>query len=138
LQWFAVFGAKPYLGRTFQPEEDLTNADPVVVLAHATWKRLFGGNTSVLGQVIELNQRPYRIVGVMGPEFRWPRQVDIWAPAGLGAEAFREPNRFNESYFTVARMNPGVSLQQANSLIQVLADRVRSNGTQSGAYAKAS
>jgi predicted permease len=138
VQWFEVFGVRPFLGRTFQPEEDLPGASPVVVLSYATWKRLYGGNPSVLGQAIELNQKPYRIIGVMGPEFRWPRLVDVWAPAGLGADAFREQNRFNESYFSVALMKPGVSLPQANSLIQVLADRVRNNGTGSGAYAKTS
>src|SRR5258706_446727 len=132
VQWFEVFGAKPYLGRTFLPEEDLPNGNPVVVLSHATWKRLFGGSESALGRSIELNQKPYRIIGVMGPEFRWPAQVDIWAPLGLPQDAFKEQNRFNESYFTAVRMRPGVSLTQANSFIQVLADRVRNNGSQSG------
>ena len=125
VQWFDVFGAKPHLGRTFQPEEDVPNAHPVVVLAHGAWKRLFGGNPSVLGKTIELNQKPYEIVGVMGPEFRWPRQVDLWTPLGLARDAYSEQNRFNESYFTVARMNPGVSLSQANAYIRVLVDRVR-------------
>src|ERR1700692_3215472 len=82
-QCFDFFGAKPYLGRTFQAEEDIPNAHPVVVLAHGAWKRLFGGSSGVLGRTIELNQRPYEIIGVMGPEFRWPRQVDLWTPLGL-------------------------------------------------------
>jgi predicted permease len=136
VQWFEVFGARPILGRTFQPEEDVPNGNPAVVLSHATWKRLFGGSSSVLGRTIELNQKPYQIIGVMGPEFRWPRQVDLWAPLGLPADAYKEPNRFNESYFAVARMHPGMLLQQANALIQILVDRVRNNGTRSGAYAK--
>src|SRR5260370_22377618 len=135
VQWFDVFGAKPFLGRVFHPEEDLPNANPVVVLSHATWKRLFGGSSSALGRTIELNQKPYQTVGVMGPEFRWPRQVDIWAPLGLPADAFTEQNRFNESYFAAARMRPGVSVTQANSFIQVLADRVRNSETPGGAYA---
>jgi predicted permease len=138
VQWFDVFGAKPHLGRTFQAEEDVPNAHPVVVLAHGAWKRLFGGSPGVLGKTIELNQRPYEIIGVMGPEFRWPRQVDLWTPLGLAPDAYSEQNRFNESYFTVARMNPGVSLPQANAYIQVLVDRVReANGRISG-YARSS
>src|SRR5258707_6454895 len=72
----------------------------------------------------------------MGPEFRWPRQVDLWAPLGLPADAYKEPNRFNESYFAVARMHPGILVPQANALIQILVDRVRNNRTRSGAYAK--
>jgi predicted permease len=138
VQWFDVFGAKPYLGRTFQPEEDAPNAHPVVVLTHGAWKRLFGGNSAVLGRTIELNQKPYEIIGVMGPEFRWPSQTDLWTPLGLAPDAYSENNRFNESYFTVARMNPGVSLPQANAFIQVLVDRVRqANGRISG-YARSS
>src|SRR5438552_10732248 len=62
VQWFEVFGARPILGRTFQPEEDLPNGNPAVVLSHATWKRLFGGSASALGRTIELNQKPYRII----------------------------------------------------------------------------
>jgi predicted permease len=138
VQWFDVFGAKPYLGRTFQPEEDAPNAQPVVVLAHGAWKRLFGGNPSVLGKTIELNQKPYEIVGVMGPEFRWPRQVDVWTPLGLAPDAYSEQNRFNENYFSVARMNPGVSLPQANAYIQVLVDRVREGNGRISGYARSS
>jgi predicted permease len=135
VQWFDVFGAKPYLGRVFQPEEDLPNGNPVVVLSHAAWKRLFGGNPVILDKTIELNQKPYRIVGVMGPEFRWPRQVDLWTPLGLAAAAYNENNRFNENYFAVALMNPGVSLPQANAFIHVLVDRVRQANARISGYA---
>jgi predicted permease len=135
VQWFDVFGAKPHLGRIFQPEEDLPNANPVVVLSYAAWKRLFGGNPAVLDKTIELNQKPYRIVGVMGSEFRWPPQVDLWAPLGLAADAYSENNRFNENYFAVARMNPGVSLPQTNAFIHVLVDRVRQANARISGYA---
>jgi len=77
VQWFDVFGVKPRLGRVFQPEEDKPNANQVAVLSFAAWKRLFGQDPTVLGRVIELNQMPYRIVGVMGPEFRWPADVEL-------------------------------------------------------------
>ena len=89
VEWFDVFAAKPYLGRTFRPEEDLPNADPVVVLAHATWKRMFGGDPAAIGKTLELNQKPYRVVGVMGPEFRF-RMVDFWTPLGLSDAAYSE------------------------------------------------
>ena len=138
VEWFDVFGARPNLGRVFQPEEDLPNANPVVVLSHAAWKRLFGGNPAILDKTIELNQKPYRIIGVMGPEFRWPRQVDLWTPLGLAADAYSENNRFNENYFAAARMNPGVSLPQANAFIHVLVDRVREANARINGYANSS
>ncbi len=135
VEWFDVFGARPYLGRAFRPEEDQPNADPVVVLAYSTWKRLFGGDPSAVGRTIELNQKPYRIAGVMQPEFRY-LMADLWTPLGLNDAAYAEGNRFNENYLTVARLAPGVSLERANAFIQVLSERVRRNGTRGGQYAQ--
>jgi predicted permease len=133
--WFDVFGAKPQLGRVFRPEEDQPNANQEVVLAYATWKRLFGGDAAIIGKTVELNNKVYRVVGVMGPDFRWPSQADLWVPIGLTPEELTEQSRFNEHLFTVARLRPGVSLAQANTLAQLLTDRVR-NGFASGGYAK--
>src|SRR5580658_4679522 len=72
--WFRVFGASAAVGRTFSPEEDQPNANHVVVLAYPTWTRLFGRDPGAIGRTIELNQTPYRIIGVANPEFRWPQQ----------------------------------------------------------------
>src|SRR5579864_808483 len=85
VQWFDVFGAKPRIGRVFQPEEDQPNANQEAVLSFGAWKRRFGQDASVLGRTIELNRKPYRIIGVMGPEFRWPANADLWVPLGLAA-----------------------------------------------------
>ncbi len=134
--WFDVFGAKAQLGRVFRPEEDRPNANHEVVLSYAAWKRLFGQDPGVIGRAIDLNQLPYRIVGVMGPEFRWPAGVDLWAPLGLADGEYSEGNRFNESYNAMARLKPGLPLAPANAFVEVLSSRVRDNGTQGGAYAK--
>lgn len=136
LHWFDVFGAKPRLGRAFLPEEDRPAANQVAVLSYPAWKRLFGMDTTVLGRTIELNEKPYRIVGIMGPEFRWPAQVDVWAPLGLAPDEYDEGNRFNESYGAVARLRSGVPFERGSALMQILNDRVRNNGNRGGAYAK--
>ena len=135
-QWFDVFGAKPRIGRGFQPEEDKPNANQVVVLSYGAWKRLFGQDPNVLSRTMELNQKQYRIVGVMGPEFNWPAKTDVWVPLGLADSAHQPGNRFNESYNAVVRMKPGVSFEQANAWVQVLNERVRNDGTRAGGYAK--
>lgn len=70
VEWFDVFGEKPILGRVFQPEEDQPNANQEAVLSYAAWQRLFGGKASAAGATIELDEKPYRIVGVMGRDFR--------------------------------------------------------------------
>ena len=78
----------------------------------------------------------YEIIGVAGPDFQWPSQADLWVPIGLPPNRFTEDFRFNENYFATARMRPGVSVSQANGWMNVLADRVRNNGTRGGAFAK--
>jgi len=135
-QWFDVFGAKPRLGRVFQPQEDKPNANHVVVLSFPAWRRVFGQDPAVLGRVIELNQQPYRIIGVMGPEFRWPADVDLWVPLGLADALYNPQNRFNENYDSVARLKPGVSFSQASALVQILTDRLKNDGTRGATYAK--
>jgi MacB-like periplasmic core domain len=107
--WFEVFDAKAKLGRVFEPEEDRPNANREVVLSYAAWKRLFGQDAGVIGRTIELNQLLYRIVGVMGPEFRWPVDVDLWVPLGLADSQYTENNRFNESYSAMARLKTGLA-----------------------------
>ena len=134
--YFDVFGAKPRVGRLFTAAEDQPNANQVVVLSYGAWKRLFGQDTAALGRTLELNQKPYRIVGIMGPDFRWPINVDLWTPFGLAPDDYSPQNRFNESYTAVARLRPGVSFEQANALVGVLTERVRNDGTRAGAYAK--
>ncbi|HYK58351.1 MAG TPA: ABC transporter permease [Bryobacteraceae bacterium] len=135
-RWFEVFGARPHLGRAFQPEEDQPNANRVAVLSYAAWKRLFGGDAGVLGRIIELDQIPYRVIGVMGQEFRWPARVDVWVPLGLPPDQFAPQSRFNERYTAFARMRSGVTLPQASAWMAVLTDRVKNGGDQAAAFAK--
>jgi len=123
-QWFDVFSARPFLGRIFTPAEDHLNANHEVVLAYGAWQRWFGGDKGVVGRTIQLNQQPFKIVGVMGPEFRWPDSADLWTPIGLAPDAFSLNNTFNESYFAVARLQPNVALAQASGYVGVLVRRV--------------
>ena len=133
-EWFDVFGAKPMVGRVFDKSEDQPGANHVVVLSHGAWTRLFGPDVSVLGRSIELNQTPYRIVGVMPPDFLWPHDVDFWIPQGLRPEVLALNQRFGtERFLAVAHLLPGVSFEAGSSWIRLLADRVRSGGGQAAA-----
>ena len=135
-RWFDVFGARPKLGRVFQAEEDQPNANREVVLSYAAWKRLYGLDANVVGRSIELNQTPYRIIGVMGSDFRWPVDTDLWVPMGLADKEYSENNRFNESYNAVARLRPGMKFASANAFVGVLSDRVKAAGDRHADYAK--
>src|SRR5208282_4905988 len=123
-QWFDVFEAKPLLGRVFSPEEDQPKADHEVVLSYGTWKSVFGGDPEMLGRTIQFNEEPYKVIGVMGPDFRWPDLVDVWAPLALAPGEFAEDNIFNEAHFVVARLNPGMPFSQAAAFMDVITQRV--------------
>ncbi len=137
-QFFDAFLAKPILGRTFRPEEDVPDANHAVVLSHTTWKKRFGGDPNIVGRKLTLNQQQYEVIGVMGPEFGWPNQADVWTPLALNPARLHDHNyRYNEYLFVVARMRPGVSIDQVN---QYLAMKARENANSEGekSYAKVS
>ena len=134
-QWFDVFGARPALGRAFTADEDRPNANREVVLSFAAWKRLFGEDPNVVSRSIELNQTPYRIIGVMRQNFRWPVDIDLWVPLGLADSAYDPGNRFNESYGGMARLRPGVPFPSANAFAGVLSDRVKAGSDRGAGYA---
>jgi len=134
--WFAVFGAKPILGRAFSAEEDAPNQNHVVVLAYVTWSRLFGRDARVIGRTITLDQLPYRVVGVMGREFRWPAGVEAWTPMGLKPDAYTENGRLNESLTCFARLQPGVGFPQAQNLAAILSKRYIDTGSRIAGFAK--
>jgi len=111
-RWFDVFGGRPILGRTFTADEDQPNAAPVVVLSYGMWQRVFGGRQDAAGQTLLLDQKPYRVLGVMRSDFAWPRKVEVWVPIALPPSAFQASNLFNENYFSAARLREGVSVQK--------------------------
>ena len=133
-QWFDVFGAKPILGRVFRPEEDQPNQNHVVVLDYGMWQRFFGGDPSIVEKTIQLNEEPYKVIGVMGPEFSAPNQ-DLWLPLGLPADAFLPTNRHNEGFVGVARLQPGISFEKAQAYMGVLTQHGFDDAA-NGAYAK--
>jgi predicted permease len=117
-EWFDVFGARPVLGRVFSADEDKPGANHVVMLAHGTWLRLFGGDTGIVGRTIELNQQPYQVIGVMDGGFHQPRTADLWVPLALPPRAFAMANWFDTNFSVLARMQPGVSFAQAEAWLK--------------------
>jgi len=109
-RWFEVCGSRPILGRTFTAQEDEPNAAPVVVLSYSMWQRAFGGRPDAVGQTLFLNQQPYRVLGVMGSDFAWPRKAEVWVPIALPPAAFQPDQMFNEWYFAAVRLRPDVSI----------------------------
>ena len=136
--YFDVFEVRPALGRVFTAEEDQPGAAPVVVLSHDTWKQRFGSDPGIIGRSLILNQQSYKVIGVMGSEFKWPNQAELWVPIALPPARYHDKEyRYNENLFGVARLRPGVTLQQANVYLNMKAEQnIASEGT--GSYGRVS
>jgi putative ABC transport system permease protein len=120
--FFEILGVKPFLGRTFLPEEFQEGKNHVVVLSYGLWQRKFGGDRSVVGQTLSLDGEPTTIIGVMPSEFR----LHFDAP---DKEAF-QPQVVSErwkyqrraTYLKVlAKLKPSVTLEQAQSSMKAIA-----------------
>jgi predicted permease len=88
--FFDVLGVRPFLGRFFTPAEDKApGAAPVVVLAHAYWVRRFGGDRSIVGKTIRVNNHPMTVIGVSAAGFRGVmpgQEAEIFAPIAMKLE----------------------------------------------------
>jgi predicted permease len=123
---FRVLGVQPGFGREFSAEEELPG-HPVAVLSYGLWQRRFAGSRDVLGQIIELDRKPYTIIGVMPQSFVFPLPglgqgpaADVWVPLALSREELSDFGD-NFSWSVVARLKPGVTLSQANAELQIAA-----------------
>ncbi len=123
---FPVLGIRPALGRTFLPEEDEAGRSNVVLLSHATWRRAFGGDPSVLGRTVVLDGAPCTVVGVLPPGAAMKEEPQLWAPFGFTAEQHDPTRRGFRFLSAVARLKPGVTLAGAQADLDVLAAALRS------------
>jgi putative ABC transport system permease protein len=118
-----VLGAQPLLGRVFTEEEDAQSVR-VAVISYGLWQRRFGGSRDVLGRKIILNDTPYEVIGVMPREFYFmpTRDIDVWMPTTWSAEHLTQ--WWWHDVHCVARLKPGVTLQQARESMAALSLRV--------------
>lgn len=115
--YFSLLGVRPALGRFFNREEDSKPmTDYVTVLSYDLWQRSFGGDPSVVGSQVQMNGRPYLVVGV-GPEgFRGlTDEADLWLPSQVPPKPFYLTSRRLRWLHAVARLSPGVTAGQAQS-----------------------
>jgi putative ABC transport system permease protein len=114
---FEVLGVQPILGRTLTRADDLEGAERVVVISHALWQRRYGGARDVIGRRI-FPDNSIAIVGVMPPDFDYPRGVDVWRSTHTIDGKFNDAAR--REVDLVGRLRPGVTLEQAASELAAL------------------
>jgi len=122
-----LLGAKPALGRLLL-EDDFAAANNVV-LSHATWMRVFGGDEDIVGKSIRVDQTAVTVVGVLAESFVSPDGMvdrgsgpDIWRPID-----WSEPNLANIQYHVlqvIGRLAPGVTLAEVNLELTELSERM--------------
>ncbi len=125
--FFKIMKGAPMLGRVFSSEEQVDGKDFVVILGHGLWQRRFGGDPNVVGKSVMLNGRPYNIVGVMGPDFR-PLPSSLVSPEGQFyrpvAENYDDEDRDARHLRAIARLKPGITIDQAQGELSVIAQRL--------------
>ena len=122
--YFSMLGVQPVAGRTFRAEEHRPGANPVVVIGSELWRREFNGASDVIGKSITLNRTNYTVVGVVqNATLRTlgPRKADLWIPLERAGPFTQRGMHFLS---IVARLKPGVEIEQARSDLKVLAHRL--------------
>ena len=119
--YFDIFGVKPALGRGFIAEEEQAGRNQVVVLGYGLWQRRFGGDSSIIGKTITVNDRSFNVLGVMPAGFQPPQTAELWAPMPLRALA---TDRKSHSIRPIGRLKPGVTIAQAQADMDSVARRL--------------
>lgn len=110
-----VLGVHPQLGTTIAHEQDVPNAEPVVIIGDALWHRTFGGDKSIVGKTIEVQGKQRRVVGIAPPGFDFhDAHAEVWMPLGLDASE-RVQTRGSHYLYLVGRLKPGATIEQARS-----------------------
>ncbi|MBI4661006.1 MAG: ABC transporter permease [Verrucomicrobia bacterium] len=121
----AALRVQPALGRLFREDEDKPGAPPELVKSQQFRSTRFGGASSMINRSITLDGWTWTVIGVMPADFVFPGQVDIWTPVGALAGEASYQNRGNHpGLLGVARLKPGVSLQQARAEMEAIAARL--------------
>jgi len=125
-EFFPILGVAPAYGRVFDASDDQPRAEAAVVLSWGLWKRRFGGEPSVIGSKILLDGKPYTVLGIMPTWFAYPdRQTQVWTAFHHEIPPQDLVALDNHSFSAIARLQPGVSMPQALSEIDVISQRLR-------------
>jgi len=126
--FFPLMGIAPQIGRLFNPEEE-TQRNRVVILSQGLWNRRFGRAPDVVGRRLQIDGVDFQVIGVMPATFQFPaRETKFWAPISANRYWLDRPARdkthvrgFYARWNVVARLKPGIPLQQAQAEMNILA-----------------
>jgi len=120
----AALGIAPILGRSFLPEDDEAGGPRHVIVGHGLWQRRFGSDPAVIGRTMLLNEEPFTVVGVMPRRFQFPGGSELWTTFSRMGSLERHERDAN-NFLPVARLRPNVTLNQAQSEMEILAEHLK-------------
>ena len=125
---FSILRAEPLLGRGFLESEDQPGHDHEVLVSYSFWRDHLGANPAVVGTNLQLNGEAYAVIGVMRPGFEFPFVSDpnfrpeMWKLQGWTPK--ERAIRDNHNYNVIARLKPGVTLEQSRAEMSTISDRL--------------
>ncbi|HYY13248.1 MAG TPA: ABC transporter permease, partial [Chthoniobacterales bacterium] len=122
--YLTTLGVTPVIGHSFSAEEQRPGGTAVALISYSFWQKHFGGNASVVGEMLNLESRTYTIVGVMPSGFDLPAAADIWVPLQIDIYSLPLNQRAVPGCEIVARLRPGISLEQADAESKSIARRL--------------
>jgi predicted permease len=126
--FFDMLGIKPLAGRTFIDTDDDLGAPAVLMLSYEYWRDKFGSDKNVVGRVLEMNNRPHEVVGVLPPYPQYPRQNDVYMPTSAcpfraqGEQTMAQSHRSFAALSVFGRLAAGRSTEQATAEIASIAE----------------
>jgi predicted permease len=115
-EFMPTIGVPPLLGRWFRAEDSRPNADPVVILSAALWRRVYGSDPAVLGRRLLIDGVSTQVVGIMPPGYDIHEQkIEVWLPATVPTGADLWDQQGTHALFAVARLKTGVTEAQAQA-----------------------
>ncbi|MGD8331112.1 MAG: ADOP family duplicated permease, partial [Acidobacteriota bacterium] len=118
---FHVMRVEPIIGRTFTDEEDVPGQGGVLVLTEGFWRSQYGADPAVIGRTVQLDGRPRVIIGVLPEAYTFPDEIEAWVPLGVTEETAPRSSNWLGS---LARMQPGWTIERTNAALRPLAQRI--------------
>jgi putative ABC transport system permease protein len=122
---FDLLGVEIAHGRAFLRQEDSPGAAGVALIGHALWQRRWGGAENIIGQSITLDNKPYVVVGILPAGFQLLQQTpDVMVPLEPWAKTLPDDRSWHPGIQPIARLKPGVTLEEARSEMTTIARRL--------------
>ncbi|HEX3120271.1 MAG TPA: ABC transporter permease, partial [Candidatus Acidoferrum sp.] len=121
---FSILGSEPALGRVFRTGDDAAGKNHFVILSNNLWQRKFNSDPNIIGHLINLDGTQREVVGVMPAGFHFPSpQTEVWIPLNIDP---RDAHTYwgGDYMPTIARLRPGVTMQQADTEMRFLQSQV--------------